>query len=66
MVRRERVIMSIPYFLTNQEWYKEVPLDENDRGYVLTDKAPPEAIESYNEFYSNTVEENGQILIINK
>ena len=38
----------IPYFLTNKEWYRE---DEIEGKYVLTDKAPQEAIDSYNEFY---------------
>ena len=37
-----------PYFMTNQEWYE----DDIETGKLkLTDKAPPKAIESYNEFY---------------
>lgn len=37
-----------PYFLTNPEWYY---FDEKEFKYKLTDKAPREAIDSYNEFY---------------
>ena len=37
-----------PYFMTNKEWYR---YDDKEEKYVLTDKAPQEAIESYNEFY---------------
>lgn len=37
-----------PYFLTNEEWYY---FDEKEYKYKLTDKATPEAIESYNEYY---------------
>lgn len=41
-------VATIPYFLTNKEWYYK---DEDEGIYKLTDKAPPEAIKSYNEFY---------------
>ena len=46
-----------PYFLTNEEWYERIPLEERKeedgyRGYRLTDKAPREAVESFAEFYS--------------
>lgn len=46
----------IPYFMTNEEWYERVDVfsetvPDDDRGYVLTDKAPQEAIDSYNAFY---------------
>lgn len=56
----------IPYFLTDEEWYREVddyidPVTGEDRGYILTDKAPQEAIDSYNEFYSDETQENGMI-----
>lgn len=45
-----------PYFLENPDWYEEADIFkdgffEGDRGYRLTDKAPQEAIDSYNEFY---------------
>ena len=42
-------MMDIPYFFTNTEWYYYDPVENI---YVLTDKATKEAIESYNEFYS--------------
>ena len=54
-----------PYFMSNPEWYKEVSLEESDRGYVLTDKAPPEAVKSYNEYYNDIYTINGQDWIIN-
>lgn len=37
-----------PYFMQNKEWYT---FDEVEFKYKLTDKAPPKAVESYNEFY---------------
>ncbi len=37
-----------PYFMNNPEWYYH---DKKDFCYKLTDKAPPKAIKSYNEFY---------------
>lgn len=57
----------MPYFLTNKEWYVMViPKENNGRGYKLTDKAPPEAIESYKEFYAEEKEIiDGQEFIIN-
>lgn len=58
--------MKIPYFMTNPEWYKEIPLETNDRGYILTDKAPQSAIDSYNEFYNNIEIDNGELFVINK
>ncbi len=39
----------VPYFITNDEWYY---YDEEEEIYKLTDKAPKEAIESYEEYYS--------------
>lgn len=44
----------MPLFLENEEWYVEDSEDE-EYGYKLTDKAPQEAIDSYNEFYGKTV-----------
>ena len=44
----------MPYFLTNKDWYY-VDDNDDDRGYKLTNKAPQEAIDSYNDFYSDTV-----------
>ncbi len=37
-----------PYYLSNKEWYY---YDPDERKYKLTEKAPPEAIKSYEEFY---------------
>lgn len=40
-----------PFFMTNKEWY----YFDDDEGIIkLTDKAPPEAVASYNEFYKET------------
>lgn len=43
-----------PLFLENELWYY---YDDEEEIYKLTDKAPPEAIESYNEFYNEIEEE---------
>lgn len=42
-----------PKFMDNEEWYKlNEDLETMDEfGYILTDKAPKEAVDSYNEFY---------------
>lgn len=40
-----------PYFMTNEAWYE---FDEQAWKYVLTDKAPQKAIDSYNEFYNTS------------
>ncbi|NLK84570.1 MAG: hypothetical protein GX278_01205 [Aeromonadales bacterium] len=37
-----------PYFMTNKEWYYH---DVENWCLKLTDKAPQNAIDSYNEFY---------------
>ncbi len=37
-----------PYFMTNPEWYT---FDEEQFKYVLTEKAPKKAVESYKTFY---------------
>lgn len=37
-----------PLFLTDDTWYY---YDSTNKRFMLTDKAPPEAIESYKEFY---------------
>lgn len=42
------MILEKPYFLENPDWYR---FDEDECTYELTEKAPPEAVESYNEFY---------------
>lgn len=38
-----------PYFMTNEDWYT---FDEKEFKYILTEKAPEEAIKSYEEFYN--------------
>lgn len=38
----------MPYFMENEDWYYH---DEKEWKFKLTDKAPPKAVESYNEFY---------------
>lgn len=47
------------YFLQNKEWYY---FDETDseRGIKLTEKAPPEAVESYNRFYEEADEDTDE------
>lgn len=43
MIRQDYLI-----FLKNKEWYY---WDKNQWKYILTNKAPREAVESYKEFY---------------
>lgn len=51
------MLLNMPYFLTNKEWYIEVsdkPVfleGKKQRRYKLTDKAPQKAIESYKQYY---------------
>jgi len=40
--------------MVNSDWYY---VSEDEPKYLLTDKAPPEAIKSYNEFYGDDVVE---------
>lgn len=40
-------VKELPYFMTNSEW---TTIDENTGDLILTNKAPREAIESYNEY----------------
>lgn len=42
------MMLEKPYFMEYEEWYY---FDEKEFCYKLTDKAPKEAIESYNKFY---------------
>ncbi len=52
--------IDVPYFLTNEEWYRENPkydmFDDLKREpqFLLTEKAPPEAVKSYNEYIEFT------------
>lgn len=48
------MIIDEPYFMKNEEWYF---FDEKEWKYKLTNKAPKKAIESYNIFYQEKVEE---------
>lgn len=41
-------MQDMPYFMENEEWYY---FDYEKKRYMLTDKAPKEAIESYEDFY---------------
>ena len=43
-----------PYFMTNEDWYY---YDVKSFKCKLTDKAPKEAIDSYNEYYNDESEE---------
>ena len=42
-----------PYFMQNKEWYYFDPAD-SEKGIKLTDKAPPEAVKSYEKFYAES------------
>lgn len=49
------------YWKTNKEWYDLLEDEEGNPIYVLTDKATPEARESfeYHEYYRKKSEETG-------
>lgn len=47
-----------PYFMENKEWYY---FDESDFMYKLTKKAPPEAVQSYDDFYKEKVVEDENV-----
>lgn len=40
-----------PFFMNNPDWYY---FDEDDWKYRLTDRAPREARDSYEDFYAST------------
>lgn len=46
-IDKKRMIHERPFFVNNPEWYY---YDESEGRYKLTDKAPKEAMESY-EYY---------------
>lgn len=48
-------MLDMPYFMENEEWYK---YDWKKEKYVLTDKAPQKAKESYEKFYKELEKEN--------
>lgn len=43
-------MMDKPYFMKNKEWFY---FDVEEFKYKLTEKAPQEAVDSYEEFYSS-------------
>ena len=45
----------MPYFMENEDWYE---YDWKNKKYILTDKAPEKAKESYEKFYMELEEEN--------
>lgn len=51
--------------MQNPDWYYA---SENEPGYLLTKKAPPEAVRSYNEFYGDDIseDENGDEWLIKR
>lgn len=42
------IIAELPYFMTNDDWFY---FDEAEWKYKLTQNAPQEAVDSYNEHY---------------
>ena len=52
-------MQEMPFFMTNKDWYYR-DYEDDDYGYKLTDAAPQEAIDSYNEFYGITVKLDGE------
>lgn len=47
-------MLDMPYFMENEEWYE---FDFEKRIFVLTEKAPKEAKESYEKFYNELEKE---------
>ena len=45
-----------PFFMTNDEWYY---FDEKEFCLKLTEKAPPKAKKSYDEFYKDSFDPCG-------
>lgn len=50
-------MLDMPYFMENEEWYE---YDFEKRRYVLTEKAPEKAKESYKQFYKALEEMYGK------
>lgn len=46
-------MIDMPYFMTNEEWFF---LDAEKRKYVLTEKAPEKAKNSYEQYYKELSE----------
>lgn len=55
----------LPFFMKNSDWYYT---SEDEPKYLLTEKATPEAVKSYNEFYSDDIveDENGEECLIRR
>ena len=47
----DHAMQTKPFFMNNPDWYY---FDEEDWKYRLTDKAPKEARDSYEDFYAST------------
>ena len=47
MMRGEALEKSM-FFMSNPDWYYYLDEDDDEQFPLLTDKAPPEAVESYN------------------
>lgn len=47
-------MLDMPYFMNNEDWYEYAWKKEK---YILTDKAPKEAKESYEKFYNELEKE---------
>ena len=47
MMRGEALEKSM-FFMSNPDWYYYLDEDDDEQVPLLTDKAPPEAVESYN------------------
>lgn len=48
-------MVDMPYFMENDEWYY---FDSEQKKYLLTEKAPQKAKESYTHFYGQVDAEN--------
>lgn len=63
------MMMPIPYFLKNKEWYEEIPSNKEGctRRIVLTEKGKsiPEVVESYKEWTEDmedfSIDESGEL-----
>lgn len=50
------MLIDEPYFMKNEEWYE---YDFDKRKYILTDKAPDKAKQSYEEYYKQLENHRG-------
>ena len=57
------MVIDKPYFMSDPEWYY---FDPNEWCYKLTDKAPEDAVDSYNEFYDTLNESYGKKRNVNE